>query len=145
MRRILCLYLPNWPIQRLLAERNGKPLLLHARDSRRGDMVVACNAAAHERGVRLMMPLTEAAALAQHSGDSCRVGCAHQNRGHGGQSPPYILPHDPAADLAALACLAERCERFSPLVGWEKVESPGPDCLFFDVTAIGVLFGGEEA
>ena len=183
MRRILCLDLPNWPIQRLLAERNGRrvgqaratsdgpptlkikggpaaakaalshpiPILLHARDPRHGDLVVACNTAAQERGVRLMMPLAEAAALAQHDGD-CR-----------------ILPHDGAADLAALARLAEHCERFSPLVGWKTVESrkskvespslndlrpstfdlrlcsgPGPDCLFLDVTGIGVLFGGEE-
>jgi len=108
------------------------------------------------------MPLAEAAALAG------RVGCADHNRGHGGQSPPYILPHDPSADLAALTRLAERCERFSPIVGWETVQGPkskaqslksfadpgpwtldfgpetGPDCLFLDVTGIGVLFGGEE-
>ena len=83
------------------------------------------------------------------------------------------MPHDPAADLAELARLAEHCERFSPLVGWETVEaelrsadcglrngnqgsvstphsglrnphSPGPECLFLDITGIGVLFGGEE-
>jgi protein ImuB len=81
--------------------------------------------------------------------------------------------HDPAADLAALAKLAEECERFSPLVGWQAVESAastgaptkwvgvpslqsgtrsvpatdeilGPSALFLDVTGIGVLFGGEE-
>jgi protein ImuB len=81
-----------------------------------------------------------------------------------------ILPHDPAADLAALARLAEHCERFSPIVGWETAESfrfkvsgsklknrqsstlnlePGTsnfgfDGLFLDVTGIGVLFDGEE-
>jgi protein ImuB len=125
------------------------PTILHARDSRRGDLVVACNPAAHNRGVRLKMPLAEAAALAEHGGQC------------------LILPHDPAADLAALARLAEHCERFSPLVGWQTVEgrkskvesrtscdlqslacdfgpSTGPDCLFLDVTGIGVLFGREE-
>src|SRR5262245_32299384 len=169
MRRILCLYLPHWPIQRLLAARKGSAgakrsrgglrhrssptpgsgpcILLHAHDSRRGDLVVACNAKAHERGVRLQMPLTEAATLAGHRGEC------------------LVLPHDPAADLAALARLAKHCERFSPLVGWQTVagraspasklpkkpaddfqfqNSPGPDCLFLDVTRIGVLFGGEE-
>ena len=75
----------------------------------------------------------------------------------------HILPHDPEADLAALAKLAEHCERFSPLVGWETVEGKVsgsklersevrgqksfsvPDCLFLDITGIGVLFGGEES
>jgi protein ImuB len=168
-RRILCLYLPQWPIQRLRGElkkakvRRTKDegsdnfvlrpssfaLILHARDPRRGDVVAVCDAAADERGVRVGMPLAEAAALARHGG-KC-----------------LIWPHDPAGDLAELARLAERCERFSPIVGWRTVQGPkskvqssqrsdfgpgtldfgpmtGPDCLFLDVTGIGVLFGGEE-
>jgi len=110
--------------------------------------VVVCDAAAYERGVRLGMPLIEAAALAEHGG-KC-----------------VILPHDRAADLAELARLAEHCERFSPIVGWRTVEGrkskvesrksqdlrpsfdfgpkTGPDCLFLDVTGIGILFGGEK-
>ena len=163
MRRILAIHLPNWPVQRLCASlREGEapaepqpsqPLILHARDPRRGELVVAMNAAAHQCGVRVAMPLAEAAALASRAGKH------------------YVLPHDPAADLAALARLAEHCERFSPLVGWETVgkesgrgqrtedrgqrthkpEAPAKqparpaDCLFLDVTGIGVLFGGEEA
>src|SRR5690348_4496727 len=107
MRRILCLWLPNWPIQCALVGLAGRkfqnsafPILLHSRDPRRGEIVVACNQAAMERGARLQMPLAEAAALAQHDGEC------------------VIRPHDPAADLAALARLAEYCERFSPIVGW---------------------------
>src|SRR5438552_13101150 len=98
MRRILCLWLPNWPIQSALgglaARKSQKsevrsqkpenavsdysafcvlnsalPILLHSRDPRRGDLVVACNQPAIERGVRLQMPLAEAAALAQHGGE----------------------------------------------------------------------------
>lgn len=82
------------------------------------------------------MPLAEAAALAEHAGEC------------------FTLPHDPAADLMALTRLAEHCERFSPIVGWRTAEgvrnaecemqNAGPDCLFLDVTGIGVLFGGEE-
>jgi protein ImuB len=176
MRRILCLWLPNWSIQRLLGGRSRvhkrsamhqpekvhfaslmhpTPILLHARDPRRGELIAACNAAAEERGVRLGMPLAEAAALAGVAKDGTR-------------SVPATLPHDPAADQAALARLAEHCERFSPLVGWRTVEDSGfrvqgseareqgtgnrgqgtedgADCLFLDVTGIGVLFGGEEA
>src|SRR5581483_10737486 len=185
-RRVLCLYLPQWPIQRLRGEREGQKseirgprseidssrfqvqsskledrrrqlfmlsVVLHARDPRRGDVVVVCDAAAFERGVRVGMPLAEAAALAEHGGEC------------------LILPHDPAADLAGLARLPEWCERFSPIVGWRTADSSkfkvqsskfdnrtsltlnlelgtwnsvGPDCLFLDVTGIGVLFGGEE-
>jgi protein ImuB len=94
------------------------------------------------------MPLAEASALASHASSESSV---------------QILPHDPEADLAALARLAERCERFSPLVGWKTVEGGvssqrgqksevggqgvfyGPDCLFLDITGIGVLFDGEES
>jgi len=188
MRRILCLYLPNWPIQRLLAARkkgegrrtkgesksfvistSSFVLILHARDPRRGDLVAAANDTAHERGVRLGMPLAEAAALidkyeGQRTKDETQNKIGHQLR-------PLILPHDPAADLAALARLAEHCERFSPIVGWDTVQGSkfqvqgskpkdqtslalnlelgtlnfcGPDSLFLDVTGIGVLFGGEE-
>jgi protein ImuB len=72
-----------------------------------------------------------------------------------------VLPADPAADLAALARLAERCEEFSPQVGWETLsqravaraarrgpqqpwfgDTPGHLCL--DVTGIAPLFGGED-
>src|SRR5687768_4523677 len=91
-RRILCLYLPQWPIQSAVVGLGGREgrnsafaILLHARDPRRGDLIVACNNAAHSRGVRLGMPLAEAEALAQHGGGECR-----------------IWPHDPAADLSAL-------------------------------------------
>jgi protein ImuB len=130
------------------------PLLLHARDPRRGELVMACNAAARERGVRLGMPLAEAAALAGKKVDGAR-------------DPAILERHDPATDLAALAHLAEGCEQFSPLVGWDTAGSSertlpgsktaadfapriagyslGPDGLFLDVTGISVLFGGEAS
>ena len=151
MRRILCLHLPNWPIQRLLAERPAldprRPLVLFARDSRQRQLVAACNTVAAGHGVRLRMPLPEADALLAP------------------REKHYAFPWDEAADLAALARLAEHCERFSPLVGWQSAAQgdarrghalePRPntperarqafDYLLFDVTGIGVLFGGEEA
>jgi protein ImuB len=151
MRRILCLHLPNWPIQRLLAERPAldprQPLVLFARDGRQRQLVVACNRAAAGHGVRRLMPLPEADALIAP------------------REKHYAFPWDEAADLAALARLAEHCERFSPLVGWQTATqgdarrshaperrpnaperaSTACDFLLLDVTGIGVLFGGEEA
>jgi protein ImuB len=177
MKRILCVRLPNWPLQRLvvvLQSDDGSdvgPILLYARDPRRGELVVTCSRAAHVCGVRPGMPLAEAGSLAQRI-RSRHTPCAVI---HGTRGVPTTYLHDPAADLAALAKLAEECERFSPLVGWNTVEScladekapgksapwwsnlggwaevrdgsalgSGPAELFLDVTGIGVLFGGEE-
>lgn len=66
--------------------------------------------------------------------------------------------HDPTADLASLASIAEKCERFSPKVGWETMCSfdagrdpfnawwsdPGPSHLLLDITGISRSFDGEE-
>lgn len=155
MTRILCIRLPNWPVQRFRAEQlkqqsgiSPAALILHARDPRRGNCVVACSQESLACGVRLGMPLAEAATLASR---------ARRVPGSGLREDKFaILLHDPAADLAALASLAEACERFSPLVGWQTVDAsrtggttawwsdPGPSHLFLDVTGIGRLFGGEE-
>src|SRR5262245_42368084 len=98
-RRNLCLYLLDWPIQGLAGHNSAfriphsaLAVILHSRDPRRGDLVVACNAAAGECGVRLGMPLAEAAVLTERGGEC------------------LTLPHDRATDLADLARLAERCE-----------------------------------
>jgi protein ImuB len=133
-------------------------ILLFARDPRRGEIVVAASDAAATAGVRLGMPLVEAAALAD------RMRQPHKPIA---SLSILIEPHDPSADWEALSGLAEHCERFSPIVGWETVHSPkfqvpsfkwkqsawnlepgtwnflGPSFLFLDVTGIGVLFGGD--
>jgi protein ImuB len=79
----------------------------------------------------------------------------------GARRSAVVLPSDPAADLAALGRLAERCGRFSPLVGWETLSprtaagparrgpsmpwfGDAPDHLFLDATGIAPLFGGED-
>ena len=53
-----------------------------------------------------------------------------------------VLPHDPAADRAALTVLAEWCGQFSPIVGLEEADEP--ECLLLDVTGLARLFGGER-
>jgi protein ImuB len=154
VKRLLCLRLPYWPIQRLRAERpelRSEPLLLLGRDPRRGAIVVEGCERARAAGVRPGTPLAEATAML----------------------PPTtaVRLYDPAADLAALGRLAEYCEEFSPRVGWQT-ESGGwvvrwlggsskkppsqlpqppshpttqpPNHLFLDITGIPGLFGGER-
>ena len=38
--------------------------------------------------------------------------------------------------------IAERCRRFSPIVGWEPTDS---ESLLLDITGLAHLFGGEAA
>jgi protein ImuB len=103
----------------------ARPVVLHARRSRGGEIVVACSAAAWQRGIRPGMPLGEAAALEDPSA-----------------APLLLEPHDAAADRAALERLAAWCQRFAPFVGLETAERP--ECLLLDVTGLGPLAGGEK-
>ena len=125
MKRVLCLWLPNWPVQRLIRVRpelRKQPVILyHPQKSR----VVACSRAACALGVRVDMTLAEATALA-------RV-----------RSSIHLEKDDPAADREALAKLLSWCERFSPWVGMEEAERP--ECLLLDTSGVAFLFGGEEA
>lgn len=134
MKRLMALRLPNWPVQRLLAERpelRAGPVVLHRRDPRRGEQVVAACRRAREAGVRVGVPLAEAVTMVEAA----------------------ACPYDPAADLAGLGRLAEHCEQFSPKVGWQTVSpnplgpwyGESPAHLFLDVTGIPQLFGGEWA
>ncbi len=77
--------------------------------------------------------------------------------------PVYISEHDAQADAAALRDLAQWCECFSPLVGFEHLESAcstssasvlssrdtasqrlRPDCLYLEVTHLAPYFGSEQ-
>ncbi|MCI0642672.1 MAG: DNA polymerase Y family protein, partial [Gemmataceae bacterium] len=151
MKRVLCIWFPEWPIQRLRAARpelkkvvgtlrvpssndgtRSVPTILHALV--RGKLVVrACCASAAQRGVTPGMPLAEAKALVDPIVDpTLRVGQPHAERG------AYYAAHEPIADHEALQKLALWAQRFSPLVAVHE-----PDCLLVDVTGCGPLFGGE--
>lgn len=138
----LCIALTNWPLQRLLVDeprlwRSASPaaVAVFASDDRRGQTIVACCRRARAAGIRAGMLLSEATALAHRAGKLT------------------ALPHDPAADLAALAQLAEHCQRFSPLVGWETFcgnelppqRTSPPSALLLDVRGIARLFGGDDS
>lgn len=126
MKRILCIQLPNWPVQRLRAVRpelDGRPLIL-SRQVRGVERVFACSHEAAALGVVRRQPIAEVKGLAADG----RL---------------TVLPHDPDADRAALLQWAEHCARFSPLVGAD--DAPEPDSLLLDITATARLFGGETA
>ncbi len=149
MRRILCLWLPNWPVQRLLAARPElcqRAVVLYAQQPRRGECVVACCDGAQSRGIRLDMPVSEAMAMADaHPPLAVKEGRDEESAAHLRHAALglYCEPHDPQADRAALEQLAEACDRFSPLVGLDI--SDEPDCLLLDITGLAPLFGGEES
>ncbi|MCA9214453.1 MAG: DNA polymerase Y family protein [Planctomycetales bacterium] len=124
LKRILCAWFPNWPIHRLVVQQpefSGKPVVLYVRDSRQRQIVTACSSAAAKRGVRLDMPLVDAATL---------ITSKHF----------FVQPHDPAADHAALAQLCDWCNQFSPLVSLDL-----PDSLYFDLAGVTHLYGDEPA
>lgn len=135
MPRILALWLPNWPVQRLVREQ---PELLHCavvlydQDARYGQRVKACSTAAWEQAVRPGMPLAEAQTL-----------LAEPGKERGKEARPLFACHDARRDQETLLELAAWCEQFSPVVGLDQAGEP--DSLLMDVSGLAHLFGGEEA
>jgi len=125
MCRVVSLYLPTWPTDRLRRQMGDaapppeRPLVIAGRDGRRR-AIVAVDRAAQALGVRPGLALAQAQA---------RVPDLH------------IEPADPAADAAALARLAFwALRRYSPVVAIDL-----PDGLLIDATGVAHLFGGEAA
>jgi protein ImuB len=117
MQRALCVWFPDWPLQRLCAARpelKGQPVVLFGESPRGGFQVV------HGRceGISPGVPLAEARASSPHA---------------------RFERYDPSADSEALRTLAGECQRFSPLVGTGEEGS-----LLMDVTGCAPHFGGEQ-
>ena len=122
MTRILCLWLPNWPIQRLVHSRpelRARAVVLEAAGAR-GSRVAACCATAAAQGIRPEMPLAEAKALLREL---------------------VIVRHEPQADCQALRELAEACEKFGPCVALEEAEEP--ESLLLDISNLTHLLGSD--
>ncbi|MCC6716765.1 MAG: DNA polymerase Y family protein [Acetobacteraceae bacterium] len=121
MRRILSVWLPNWPILRL--QRSGaasaeQPVVTVA--SERGQRRLACVCPlAAEAGLRVGQALAEARALC-----------------------PALDVHEavPEEDAAALGRLAEWATRFTPLAAADP-----PEGLWLDIAGCAHLHGGEDA
>ena len=123
MPRVMCIWFPKWPIQRLRSERpelDRSELVLFAGEVQR-PIVTECTPKAEHHGVRIGQPLAEAKALLPRA---------------------VFLPADDDADSSALRQLAIECQRFSPLVGLE--EGPQPASLLCNVEGCTHLWGGED-
>jgi protein ImuB len=126
MRRVMYLWLPHWPIDRLgLSHRKGSgapaeeiPFATVA-DSAGRRLLAAVNSAATAAGLAPGMPLADA--LSFFPGLATAVA-------------------EPAEDAAALRRLAEWCGRYSP---WTA--SDGTDGVRVEITGSAHLWGGEKA
>jgi protein ImuB len=144
-RRTLCIWFPNWPCQRLWAERGeaderlsaAVPCVLRMHDPRRGWLVAAANWQARQLGIRPGLPVAEAVGLLE-------AEAAEQGE---------LWEHQPEHDRQRLMELAEQAQRFSPQVGLEPIEAQlwvgrsllQPQGLVMDATGMGRLFGSEQA
>lgn len=140
-KRMLCLWLPGWPLQRVVVERSiprGQPLVLYAQQARRGQRVVCCSSAAYDMGIRTGMSLAEASALHSQRTDACAQGS---------KSPASawvslrIEEQDLGADMRSMEQLAATSQRYSPVVGLEAAAQPA--CLWMDVSGSALRLGGE--
>jgi len=124
MRRVVSLFLPTWPTDRL--RRHGhaglpveQPLVTRAHDGQRM-AVAAADAAARALGLRPAMPLAHAMALV----------------------PGLLVADadaDAEADRRALSDLAAWCLHMSPMTAPDP-----PDGIWIDVTGCAHLHGGEQ-
>jgi len=125
MKRVMCVYLPQWPLQRLEhdePELRGTSLALAGPGTAQGQaQVVLCCARAERSGVRRGMPLPEALTVDRSL---------------------HVREQNPDADALALGRLATWLERFSPFVAVE--DDPAPQALLLDITGCADYFHGEE-
>lgn len=144
MSRIMTIWLPRWPVQRLLQEQPElRPLpVFICRQNRRGLMTVTSwawaappQAAALKRpDIRSGLSLAEAmAVLAAACGPrACRLA--------------HVANEDRVGDQQSLETVARWCRRFSPLVALgPEAEAGGSDSLQVDVSGTADFFGGETS
>jgi protein ImuB len=121
MRRVVSLYLPTWPTDRI-RRRNGAPphdeplVTVKTEGSRR--LVAAVDQAAHALGLRPGQTITHAQTLVPNL---------------------HVVDATPEEDEASLHELARWCIGYSPIVAPDP-----PDGVWIDIAGAAHLFGGEE-
>jgi protein ImuB len=122
MRRVVSLYLPTWPTDRIRRKFGNppreKPLVTVIRQGSRRLIASACPAA-QKVGLIEGMAVAKAQAMVPDL---------------------HIIDADPEGENASLRQLAEWTIRFSPVVAPDP-----PDGLWIDIGGVEHLFGGEEA
>src|SRR5579859_1592366 len=149
MKRIMCMWFPNWPIQRRWLSKNSSPQPPPRSEEGENFSPLRFGEGGRGRGFPLVLHAPS------YRGKVCVVACSHHARRHG-VAPGMLLAeaqalcplasrfeaHDPHADREILRQLALGCEPFSPRVAVDTVDPP--DGLLLDVTGCGYGFGGEE-
>ena len=123
MKRILCVWLPEFPVQRLQREQpefRTAACVLYRQSGNR-NQVVMVSRSARQDGIRPGMSLAEAQAL---------------------QAAACCIEHDHESDVLELQRLAECCQCVSPTVALEQRGSIS--CLLLDISGCDHLFGGEQ-
>ncbi|MBX9454141.1 MAG: DNA polymerase Y family protein [Mesorhizobium sp.] len=132
-RRIMALWFPLLPTERILRARLGRAWRSGARREGKG----ACQPLAvsrRENNTQRIAALDEAAAaLGLRPG----MGVADARAMHPGLE---VIEAESEADRRLLESLADWCDRYTPLVAL-----CGEDGLFLDITGCVHLFGGEQA
>ena len=141
MKRLLCVWLPNWPIQRLRIEEPAGAgpegaIVLWKEDSRRGRLVVACCRRARALGVRPGMPIAHAGEIVQCDGTEARI--EQQDLQLDNQSLQKIagLLQQQITPLVAIEALDDK-----PWAGHPRHQS---ESLLCDISGAEHLFGGEK-
>lgn len=127
-QRILSLWLPLLPTERVFRQRLGKswrsrlpretlPLVISRRESN-AQKIASLDARASALRLRPGMGVADARAM---------------------HPAIEVLEEEPEADLRLLESLADWCDRYTPLVALD-----GTDGLFLDITGCTHLFGGER-
>ena len=124
MPRVVSLFLPTWPTDRLRrklgpsAPSAERPLVLVGQEGPRR-VVMAADRAALKVGLRIGMPATKAQALVRDL---------------------VIKEAEPREDYAALERLAVWALRYAPIVA-----ADAPDGIVIDISGAAHLHGGEDA
>jgi hypothetical protein len=123
MRKVISLFLPTWPTDRLRRQSSAapplhEPLVTSGQDGNRR-IIFAADSAAQQLSLRPGLVIAEARA---------RVPNLH------------VIDADPVADNEALERLAQWCLRYSPVVALDAA-----DGLWIEATGATHLFGGDEA
>jgi protein ImuB len=123
MRRVVSVFLPSWPTDRLrrlpgsVMPPQDRPLITEMHNGRR-QAVAAVDHAATSMGLFPGMPLAQAQAMVPGL---------------------TVAPAEPKAEARALGDLAAWCLRYAPLTAPDQ-----PDGIWVDATGSAHLFGGES-